>query len=136
MGNYFQAEKAVIIACGVLSFFSFLFFFPFFLFWQLDFLDQILSWKFIHLSASPGILFAKMTGMMTMGRLHAKTWATVCKSNLCQPLLRHRKVKISPLPFLMSLRLCCEDVLASLHLALLHEVHAHQIKILKNIVLT
>lgn len=105
MGNYFQVEKAVIV-CGVLDFFFF-FFFPFFLFWQLDFLDQILSWKFIHLSANPGILFAKMTGMTAMGRLHAKTWATVCKSNFCQLLLSHRKVKIPFLPFLMCLRLCC-----------------------------
>lgn len=86
------------IACGGLSFFFC--FFVFFLFWQLDFLDQILSWKFIHLSANAGILFVKMTGTTIMGRLHVKTWATVCKSNLHQPLHMHRKVKISFLPFL------------------------------------
>jgi len=95
--NSFKQRKSSNIACDVLDFFLF---FSLFIFWQLDFLDQTLSWKFIHLSAAPGILFVKMTGMTIMGRLHVKTWATVCKSNLCQSLHIHGKVKISLLPFL------------------------------------
>lgn len=86
------------MACDVLGFFFF--FSSLFLFWQLDFLDQTLSWKFIHLSANPGILFVKMAGMMSMGGLHVKTWAIACKFNLRRALHIHTKVKISFLPFL------------------------------------
>lgn len=70
------------------------------LFWQLDFLDQTLSLKFTHLSAMPGILFAKMTGLMILERLRVKIWAIMCKSNPYQSLKMHRMVKISLLQFL------------------------------------
>lgn len=76
--NTFKERESSNIVCDVLGLFWVFFFF---LFWQLDFSDQTLSCKFIHLSANPGILFVKMTGMMITGRLHVKTWATVCKSN-------------------------------------------------------
>lgn len=42
-----------------------------------DFMDQTSFSKFIRLSAKPGTLFVKMTGLMILGRLHVKTWATM-----------------------------------------------------------
>lgn len=83
--------------CGVLMFLGFVLFF---LFWQLDFMDQTSFSKFIRLSAKPGTLFVKMTGLMILERLHVKTWATMCKSNLRQSLRIHGKVSISILQLL------------------------------------